>query len=185
METLIVCLGNENNCDDGIGAIVGRVLQSLPMAANIKVRMVGEVSVDLMDEIASTEELVLVDALHSGGQLGTCTVVDVTEVPPSLAGSECAHDTQVVQILDFVRYIACDGTPCRVAIAGIEGRQFLASGAFFSEDVCDAVPRLADLVLLFAGANLEARIAVKEACRRLSWLDCAKEDLWLAERVAV
>ena len=108
---------------------------------------------DLLDDIATTDQLVLVDALNSGGEPGMCTVVDVSELPALVASSECAHGTSVSHILDFVRYLACDGAACGVAIAGIEGRQFLSCGTGFSEEVWAAVPKLVDLVLLFGGCQ--------------------------------
>lgn len=167
VNTLILCLGNERVCDDGIAAVVGRAMQALPLPAHVTVKVGSKISFDLLDDIATTDQLVLVDALNSGGEPGMCTVVDVSELPALVASSECAHGTSVSHILDFVRYLACDGAACGVAIAGIEGRQFLSCGTGFSEEVWAAVPKLVDLVLLFVGAKVEARTMATEICRDL------------------
>jgi hydrogenase maturation protease len=168
-------------CDDGVGVLVGRVLQSVTLPANVSVKTVSRVSFDLLDRIATTDQLVLVDALGSGDEPGTCTVADVTDIPAALASSECAHRAGVLQILDFVRYVACDGNLGRVAIATIEGKQFLSCGTRFSEEVWAAVPRLVDLVLLYVGAAVEARTAVKDVCRRLSGAGRQEAEIWALE----
>lgn len=171
MNTLIVCLGNERVSDDGVGAVVGHALRLLPLPANVEVRTVSKISFDLLDRVAASDQLVLVDALGSAGEPGTCTVVDVTDLPPALGSSECAHCATALQLLDFVRYVACEDGARRVAIAGIEGRQFLRYGASLSEDIWAAVPRMVDLILLFVGATVQARGLVREVCERLRWTD--------------
>lgn len=181
METLIVCLGNERVCDDGIAAVVGKVLQSVPLPPQVTVRTPTTVSFDLIDKVAMADQVLVVDAIRSGEEAGTCTVAEVTEIPASLASSECAHRENVAQILDFVRYVACDEPPRRVAIAAIEGKQFLSCATSFSDEVWAAVPRLVDLILLYVGASVEARMAVKDACRRLRAPECGANEAWSLE----
>jgi hydrogenase maturation protease len=140
------------------------------------------VSFDLIDKVAMAEQVVVVDAIRGGEEVGTCTVADVTEIPPALASSECAHQEGVLQILDFVRYIGCDGNTRRVAIAAIEGKQFLSCGTSFSDEVWAAVPRLVDLVLLYVGATVEARLAAKDVCRRMRSPECRADEAWPAQQ---
>lgn len=167
MQTLIVCLGNERVCDDGIAAVVGRILSALPLPPEVAVKSLPRLCFDVLDDIATAEQLLVVDALATGAQPGACSVVDVTPVPSAMAASECNHQASVNQILDLARYVACDGGPRNVAIAGVEGRQAMRYGARFSDEVLAAVPTLVDLILLFVGARVEARTMVKEVCRRL------------------
>ena len=178
METLIVCLGIEHISDDGIGAVVGKVLQSVALPSNVAVCLAPQITFELLDKIASAKQLVLVEALACSVEPGTCTVVDVTDLPPLLASSECTHRAEVSQILDFVRYVECDGGPSLVAIAGIEARQSACYGGLFSEAVWTAVPRLVDLVLLYIGARLEARTAVKEAFGKLTLHEDTQTEDW-------
>lgn len=140
--------------------------------------MPAKVSFDLLDKVAMAEQLIVVDAIHSGEVPGTCTVADVTEIPASVASSECAHRAGVAQVLDFVRYVACDGPPRRVAIAAIEGKEFLRCGTTFSEDVWAAIPRVVDLILLYVGAAVQARIAVKDVCRHLREAASLSDEGW-------
>ena len=178
METLIVCLGNERISDDGIGAVVGKVLRAVSLPANVTVCLASQVTFDLLDKIATAEQVVLVEALACAGEPGSCTVVDVSDLPAGVASSECLHRAEVSQILDFVRYLACEGNPSGVAVAGIEARHSGSYGAAFSEAVWSAVPRLVDLILLYVGARVEARTAVREAFIRLTAPDAETTDAW-------
>ena len=167
VETLIVCLGNARISDDGIGAMVGKVLQAVPLPSTVTVCLAPRVTLALLDKIASADQLVLVEALACAEEPGTCTVVDVTDLPASVASSECVHRSEVREILDIVRYVACDGSCSGVAIAGIELGQSEHCGTAFTKAVWTAIPRLVDLILLYVGANLAARSAVKDAFHRL------------------
>ena len=178
VETLIVCLGSERVSDDGIAAVVGKALRSLPLPSDVSVKLVSRIHFDLVDAIAAAAQVVLVDALHRGDEPGACTVVEVREPVASTASSTCAHAASTSHILDIVRYLACDGSCRRVFIAGVEGRQFLSYGAPFSDEVWAAVPRLVDHILFHVGAKLEARIMVKDVCRNLAGPGAAKPDAW-------
>ncbi len=168
VETLIVCLGSEHVSDDGIAAVVGKALRTLPLPSDVSVKLVSRIHFDLVDAIAAATQLVLVDALHEGAEPGACNMVEVTGLPASIASSTCAHAASISQILDIVRYLACDGNCRSVFIAGVEGRQFLSYGTPFSDEVWAAVPRLVDHILFHVGAKLEARIMVKDVCRNLA-----------------
>jgi hydrogenase maturation protease len=165
VQTLIVCIGNERVCDDGIGARVGRILQLLPLPSDVAVMQIQRIGFDLIDALAATEHLVVVDALDCATEPGTCTVADVTELAAGTVGCGCAHRSIVTEIIDLARQVSCDETLQSVSIAGIERRQSLAYDMGFSDEVTAAVPRLVDLLLRAVGARLEARTMVKQTCR--------------------
>ncbi len=170
MQTLIVCLGNERVCDDGIGARVGRILQSLPLPSDVQVAVMATLRCDLLDSLAEAERLVVVDALAMGmgAEPGMCTVADVSELPAAVACADCLHRALVSDVIDLARQVSCDGTLPNVTIAGVEGKRFLDAGSLFSDEVVTATPRLVDLILLAIGAKVEVRAMVKDACRRFS-----------------
>jgi hydrogenase maturation protease len=170
VQTLIVCLGNERVCDDGIGARVGRILQSLTLPSDVDVTVMATLRFDLLDALADAERLVVVDALAMGmgAEPGMCTVADVTELPAAVASADCAHRAAVSDIIDLARQVSNEGTLQNIMIAGIEGKQFLDYGSLFSDEVVAATPRLVDLILLAIGSKVEVRAMVKDACRRFS-----------------
>ena len=153
-------------------------MQSLPLPAEVTITLVRKLGIDLLDELAAAERIIIVDALATGEEPGTCTVADVTEIPASIASSECAHRTSVCHIIEVARHVLCDGVSPGVAIAGVEGKQFLAYGAPFSDEVAAAIPRLVDLLLLTMGAKVETRAMVGEVCHRFSDPDSNAPKVW-------
>lgn len=183
VRTHIVCLGNERVCDDGLGARVGRVLQSLPLPSDVVVSVMPTLRFDLLDDLAEVETLVVVDALAmgDGAQPGMCTVADVSELPSALASADCSHRAAVSDVIELARQVSCDESLRNVIIAGVEGKRFHDFGALFSDEVVSAVPRLVDLILLTIGARVEVRDMVKDACRRLA---TAANPPWVVWRFA-
>jgi len=166
MRTFILCLGNERGSDDGIGAEVGRVLQSLPMPADIQVKVVQRLRLDLLDELAEVNHLVIVDALNADAEPGTCTVVDVSEHCAAVVATGCCHTSDVRDLIHLAREVAPDGPECAITIAGVEREQQDQCGPDFSNAVLSAIPRLVDLVLMVTGAGLKIRLLASETLRR-------------------
>jgi hydrogenase maturation protease len=165
VQTLIVCVGNEHVCDDGIGARVGHVLQTLPLPADVTVELVQRIDLNFLDLVAEMENLIVVDALVGESEPGTCTVVDVSALPAGTIATGCAHAATVSQIVELARHVDCGETLRSVTVAGIERKTSLAYGVGFSAEVVAAVPRLLDLILLSVGARLSTRAMVRDACR--------------------
>jgi len=185
VRTHIVCFGNERVCDDGLGARVGRVLQSLPLPSDVMVSVMPNLRFDLLDDLAQAETLVVVDALAmgQGTEPGMCTVADVTELPAALASADCSHRAIVSDVIELARQVSCDGDLRNVIIAGVEGKRFHDFGAPFSDEVVSAVPRLADLILLTIGAGVEVRDMVKDVCRHLATPATRAWTSWRFEEV--
>ena len=168
MRTLILCLGNEIVSDDGIGARAGRFLQSLPLPSDIRVVLVPRLGLDLLDQLAEVEHLVIVDGLTAEAHPGTCTVVDVTEHSPAVVASGCCHVREVRDIIQSARDLSPEGAACTITIAGVrvEHVQHVEHyGAEFSHAVLSAIPRLVDLLLLTTGAELKLRLLAAELLR--------------------
>jgi len=166
MRTLILCLGNERVSDDGIGAEIGRILQALPLPENIQVKVVQRLRLDLLDELAEVDHLVIVDALNADAEPGTCTVVDVSQHSAAVVASGCSHTRDVRDLIHLVREVAPDGPECAITIAGVEREQQDQAGAGFSTAVLSAIPRLVDLVLMVADAGLKIRLLASETLRQ-------------------
>jgi hydrogenase maturation protease len=164
MQTLIVCLGDEQVCDDGIGARVGRILQLLSLPSDVKVIAVNRMRIELFDALAEAENLILVDNMLTNVGPGTCSLADVTEIPAGMVSECCSHGANVAQIIELAWQISCDGTLREITMAGIEGKQSNSYGVGFSDEVLASVPRLVDMILRTIGARLETRNMVKDAC---------------------
>jgi len=166
MRTLILCLGNERVSDDGIGAEIGRILQSLPLPADIQVKVVQRLRLDLLDKLAEVDHLVIVDALNADADPGTCTVVDISQHCASVVASGCCHTSDVRDLIHLAREVTPDGEDCAITIAGVEREQRDQYGAGFSAAVLAAIPRLMDLVLMVTDAGLKIRLLAAETLRQ-------------------
>jgi hydrogenase maturation protease len=166
MRTFILCLGNERGSDDGIGLEIGRILQSLPLPMDIQVKLVQRLRLDLLDELAEVDHLVIVDALNADAEPGTCTVVDVSQHCAAVVASGCCHPSDVRDLIHLAREVAPDGSECAITIAGVEREQQDQCGAGFSSAVLAAIPRLVDLVLMVTGAGLKIRLLASDVLRR-------------------
>ena len=166
MRTLILCLGNEHVADDGIGAEIGRALQSLSLPADIQVRMVPRLHIYLLDELAEVDHLVIVDALTAEAEPGTCTVVDVSQHCAAVVASGCYHTNDVRDLIHLAREVAPDGPSCAITVAGVACEHSDRYGAGFSNAVLSAIPRLVDLVLMVTGAGLKIRLLAAEILRQ-------------------
>ena len=166
MRTLILCLGTEQVADDGIGAEIGRVLQSLPLPIDIQLKVVPRLRLDALDELATVEHLVIVDALEGDAEPGTCTIVDVTQQSAALSASGCYHANDVRDLILLARELAPEGPECEITIAGVEGGHRDRYGWVFSQAALAGVPRLVDLLLLVTGAGLKVRLLASDSLRQ-------------------
>lgn len=166
MRTLILCLGDERVADDGIGAEIGQILQSLPLPESIQVRVATRLRLDLLDELATVDHLAIVDALAGDAEPGTCTVVDVTQHSAAVVASGCYHTSEVRDLIHLAREVAAEGPECVVTIAGVEGEHRDRYGWAFSQAALSAVPRLVDLLLMVTGAGLKIRLLASDTLRQ-------------------
>ena len=166
MRTLILCVGNESVADDGIGARIGRVLQSLPLPMDIQVDVVARLRLDLLDQMEEMDHLVIVDGLTAEAEPGTSTVVDVTGHSAAVVASGCCHSRDVADIIQLAREVAPDGAEFAITIAGVRVDHVDRYGAGFSAAALSAVPRIVDLLLLTTGAALKLRLLAAESLRQ-------------------
>jgi hydrogenase maturation protease len=166
MRTLILCVGNQSISDNGIGARVGRVLQSLPLPTDIQVDVVPRLRLDLLDQLVDVDHVVIVDGLTAEAEPGTSTVVDVTGHSAAVVASGCCHARDVADIIHLARDVAPDGAECTITIAGVRVEHQDRYGDGFSEAVLSAVPRIVDLLLLTTGAGLKLRLLAAESLRQ-------------------
>ena len=166
MRTLILCVGNESISDDGIGARIGRVLQTLPLPTDIQVDVLARLRLDLLDQLVDLDHLVIVDGLTAEAEPGTSTVVDVTGHSAAVVASGCCHTRDVADIIHLAREVAPGGETCMITVAGVRVEHLDRYGANFSHAVLSAVPRIVDLLLLTTGAALKLRLLAAESLRQ-------------------
>ena len=145
---VVAAVGNAYRGDDGVGpAVIGRVTAALPAVVDV-----GPVAdpLDLLGRWDGAGCAVLVDAMRSGADPGTVTVVDLDDVPddPRVRPTS-SHGLGLSRALRIGR--AVGRAPGRVLVVAVEGCDF-ADGDRLSPAVARAVPDAARRVLeLVAG----------------------------------
>lgn len=140
MTPLVVGVGNDWRGDDAAGLEVARLLRSTaPPGARI-VEYQGEPS-GLIDTWQGEGEVILVDAVSSGAPPGTVHRLDPLRgpLPPDLFHAS-THHLGVADVVELAR--ALERLPSRLALYGIEGRDF-DTGAALGAEVRSGVDQVA------------------------------------------
>lgn len=133
--TLVIGVGNPDRGDDGVGALVVRLLGGrVPAVAHRRD------AAALLDALDHTDHAILVDACRSGATPGEVMRFDVAATPlPALAAPLAAHGTDLGQALELAR--ALGRLPARCTVYAIEGCCFAVGSA-----PCEAVSSAASAV---------------------------------------
>jgi hydrogenase maturation protease len=124
----VIGLGNDWRRDDGAGLEIARRLGGIQLA--------GE-PIGLIDALDGEDEVVLVDAVHSGADPGTVHVFEAgTEpLPAVLFGATSTHALGLAEAVELARSLG--RLPARVLVYGIEGADF-AFGTGLTPEVARA-----------------------------------------------
>lgn len=143
MATLVVGVGNEDRGDDGLGPLAARLLACAWAADppdDVEVLAWTGDPLGLLDVWAGYERLVLIDAVVSGAEPGTCRRYgpDAPFAKPPAASS---HGLGLAAALELAR--ALGRTPAEVEVWGIEAAEF-GAGAPLTPEVAAAVLALVE-----------------------------------------
>jgi len=102
--------------DDAAGLAVARRLSEAALPAGVSVVGCERPALDLVDDMAGVDALVLVDAMRSGRAAGTVCRIPESELRPSRGFS--SHGIGISEALELAT--ALGRAPSRVEIVGIE-----------------------------------------------------------------
>lgn len=140
MNPLIVGLGSPDRGDDGVGTLVAQRLADLrPSGIEVIVRVDPT---ELLDLLPGREPVVVIDAVRSGQDAGTVTVLETGAGLPPLPetvhqGPASTHGIGLSDALELAR--ALGRLPRRVVVVGVVAAGF-EHGAPLSPAVSAAVP---------------------------------------------
>jgi hydrogenase maturation protease len=140
LSRLVLGIGNHWRGDDGAGVEVARALRRLEPPGMRVLEYEGEPS-GLMDAWAGFDDVVLVDAVASGGAPGSLHRLDLRAgpLPAELSGAS-THHLGLAEAVELAR--ALDRLPARLELYGIEGGAF-DTGRALGPEVQAAVERVA------------------------------------------
>ncbi|HMA92685.1 MAG TPA: hydrogenase maturation protease, partial [Polyangiaceae bacterium] len=79
----VVCVGNELCHDDGLAAAIGRILESSLDTSQVEVVFAAEFGLSTLDAFLDVQQVVVVDAIATGGAPGTCCLHEDLSFIPS------------------------------------------------------------------------------------------------------
>lgn len=130
---LVVGIGNRSRGDDGVGPEVAARVAGLDLPG-VTV-MVCEEPLALVEHVNGYDEVVVVDAVHSGGDVGQVQVRLVGAEPlPRQGHAIGSHGLGVGDAVELAR--ALGRLPHRLTLVGVEAETFLL-GAPLSAEVRD------------------------------------------------
>ena len=138
-KVLIIGIGNEYRCDDGVGVVIARALRErLPESVLIKEES-GE-GTALIEAWQGCERVILIDAISSGATQGTIIKLDVRKkkVPESFFHSS-SHAFGLAEAIELSRVM--NTLPRELLVFGIEGGTFHA-GRTLSRSVQGSAQRV-------------------------------------------
>ena len=133
---LVIGCGNPDRGDDAAGILVARRLHQIGLDA---LEHTGD-GFALLDLWNGREEVILVDAMVSGGSPGSVSVWDPTTAPRNSNDYRCStHVYGPAEAIELARVLG--RLPHRLRIYGIEASQF-QPGATVTTEVLAAVDRV-------------------------------------------
>ncbi|MGE5140454.1 MAG: hydrogenase maturation protease [Rudaea sp.] len=142
-DLLIIGIGNQERCDDGVGLVVARNLaaKNLPNLTVIEAR--GDISA-LTDVWKGAKNVILIDAVCSGQEPGTVHRLDArTERVPTGIFRRSCHSLGIGEAIEIAR--SMNQLPERVTVYAIDGKDF-DIGIGLSREVVRAARRVVESI---------------------------------------
>lgn len=143
-KVLVIGIGNEFRCDDGIGLHVARRLRKLNLS-NVKVIEKSGEGAQLIDLWKGETDVIVIDATSSGSEPGTIHRLAASERKiPSKFFHYSTHNFSVAEAIELARTMK--QLPKNLLLYGIEGRDF-SRGVEITPVVQKAGEYVVDLIL--------------------------------------
>jgi hydrogenase maturation protease len=141
---LIIGCGNRERGDDAAGVLVLEKLRGLAAeCAGVRLKTCSGEATELMESWDADDEVVLIDAVVTGAEIGTVHCWRGNTLPQAGSSSASTHGFGIHEAISLAK--ALDRLPKSLRVYGIEGRQF-ATGSTMSAEVRRAVARLAEQI---------------------------------------
>jgi hydrogenase maturation protease len=143
---VVIGIGNEYRQDDAAGLLVARALRRL-VPRSVQVLECTGASLELIDDWALADRVVLVDAVLSGAAPGTIYYIEVHDQPiPAYLFHYSTHDFNVSDSIELARLLG--KLPRRLIVYGIEGMEY-GQGTSVSQEVAEAVETVTSRILQY------------------------------------
>jgi hydrogenase maturation protease len=131
-KVLVACLGNPDRGDDGIGALVARLIDGRLPTGAVLLRRSGDM-LALLEDWAGFDAVVCVDAAAATGRPGRIRRIDMArETLPTDKVSVSGHAFGLAEAIKLARTLG--SAPAHIVVYAIEGKCF-DTGALMSAEV--------------------------------------------------
>ncbi|WP_459815717.1 HyaD/HybD family hydrogenase maturation endopeptidase [Geotalea toluenoxydans] len=146
MSILVLGIGNPIMSDDGVGAKVIQLLQSLYIFPSEVILLDGgTMGIDLLPKLEGVERLILVDAVDTGKTPGTLVLLSGNEIPLANGTKVSPHQIELKDLLTVAELLG--SLPAEIVLCGIQPA-FTGLGTELSPAVSAQIGHLANEVLL-------------------------------------
>jgi len=146
-KVVVVGVGNPFMRDDGIGIQVVRRLRGID-PNRFFVYETQAMDISLLWRFKSATKIIVVDAMRSGGAVGTVSKFEIAPKEAPLTKMPSLHALQLYDIFDIVHQPGL--MPCPLTIVGVEPKD-CSPGEGLTEEVAAAIPATVDVVLAELG----------------------------------
>ena len=154
----IIGVGNVLMGDDGVGPAAVEALARRGCPPGIALYDAGLACLDVLGGLDPTAALIVIDAVHAGGEPGSIYRAEVNSMAAPDAGVARGLSLHEISVAPALRMEALIGREFRdVTVFGVEP-DTLEWGAPLSPAVAGAVDRLVEAVLDYAGATLAGTV---------------------------
>ncbi len=142
-KVMVVGIGNLIMQDDGVGVHAIKALEALGLPEEVELIDGGTNSYDLIEEFCRAEQLIIVDAMHAGGEPGTIYRAPLDELGlQSVENITSLHEMHFVEAMKMTRMLGYDPP---TIVFGIEPAE-VAVSLELSPQVAEKLPRLVELM---------------------------------------
>jgi len=117
MSMLVVGLGNILLSDEGIGVHIVNALRNRPLPPSVTLMDGATIGVDLLDDILSSDRVIIVDSARMGMSAGEHRTFTLTGVEDSMFPNYSLHDISLPETLKLGEIV---GSLPPIIIVGIE-----------------------------------------------------------------
>jgi hydrogenase maturation protease len=152
MKTIIVGLGNPILGDDGVGWKVAEVVEN---RLNVPPKLnVGDVTVErcslgglrLMEQLIGYERAIIIDAITTGGTLGSVIALPLRTFPNHVGHTTSAHDASLHHALEMGKQMGAQ-LPTDITVVGVVIKPAHEFSEQLSPEIAAAVSVAADTVV--------------------------------------
>ncbi len=151
MKIQVLGCGNLLIGDDGFGVHVLKELEKRGLPNNVELIDAGTGGLDILNLIEGADKVILIDAVKSGGEIGSVYRFTEKDLPPANMSLLSLHDLGLADVLKMGRIIQPKRMPKEIIIIGCEIRRSDEIRLKLSPEVAKAVPVVVDMILKEVG----------------------------------